>query len=246
MRFRPHRHPPWLGTALRRAGLAALIVLAWDPVAARAEGASPASPAVAEVPAAADLLFETSPWGAAPAGTVLHYGYTRRGGNEALFGPPITDRIVLDLAAGKTAETRDVRVAMFTGERRVPAGPFEDVGYNPVLVLFLEHHVAWMSGLLKANPRYLKTTIRAALRDRATVTRTHVALNGRSVPGWQVVVHPFAEDANRVRMRGLESIGYTFVTADAVRGAIVGIEVAADTQDGRLIEEKLTYDPPPG
>jgi hypothetical protein len=197
----------------------------------------------AEAPAAADLLFEAPAWRAAPAGTVLSYRYERRTGNEALFGPPVSDRIRLDLDPGEAAETRTVRIAMFTDERRVPAGPFENVGYNPALVLFLEQHVARLAKLVQANPRYLKNAIRTALRYRATITPTTFELQGRAVPGWRVVVTPFAEDPNRARMRGLETLDYTFVAAESVPGLIAGIEAIAKTDDGPLLQETLTYDP---
>jgi len=197
----------------------------------------------AEAPAAADLLFETPAWRAAPAGTALTYRYERRSGNEGAFGPAVSDRIRLDLDPGEAAETRTARVAMFTDERRVPAGPFENVGYNPALVLFLEHHVGRLAKLVQANPRYLKNTIRAALRERATVTPTTFELQGRAVPGWQVVVTPFADDPNGGRMRGLEKLNYTFVAAEAVPGLIARVEATARADDGLLLQETLTYDP---
>jgi hypothetical protein len=197
----------------------------------------------ADAPAPADLLFETAPWLEAPAGTSLGYRYERRSENEAVFGPPLSDRIKLDIGPGAKPETRNVRVAMFTGERRVPAGPFEDSGFNPVMVLFLEHHVDSLAKLLHANPRYLKNTIRAALRDGATVAPTTLELRGRSVPGWRVTAKPFAEDANRARMRGLDGLEYTFIAADSVPGLIARIEARAAGSDGMLLQETLTYDP---
>jgi hypothetical protein len=218
----------------RRWGIAAAVLLSFSSVPGLR---------AAEAPAAADLLFEAPAWRAAPAGTVLSYRYERRSGNEALFGPPASDRIRLDLDAGEAVETRTARVAMFTDERGVPAGPFENVGYNPALVLFLEQHVGRLAKLVQANPRYLKNTIRAALRDRATVTPTSVELQGRAVPGWRVGVRPFAEDPNRARMRGLETLDYTFVAAESVPGLIATIEATAKAEDGLLLQETLTYDP---
>jgi hypothetical protein len=197
----------------------------------------------AEAPGAADLLFEAPAWRVAPAGTALSYRYERRTGNEAVFGPPASDRIRLDLDPGDAAETRTARVAMFTDERRVPAGPFENVGYNPALVLFLEHHVGRLAKLVQANPRYLKNAIRAALRDRAVVTPTTFELQGRAVPGWRVAVTPFADDPNRARMRGLDTLDYTFVAAESVPGLIARIEATAKAEDGLLLQETLTYDP---
>ncbi|MFL5972678.1 MAG: hypothetical protein ACJ750_09860, partial [Gaiellaceae bacterium] len=85
----------------------------------------------------ASLLFEAPQWAATRPGATLSYRYTRKSANEA-----------------------------FGRERRRAAGPFEDVSSNPVLMLFLEHHVEQLSRSVHANPRYLKNAIRAALRDK--------------------------------------------------------------------------------
>jgi hypothetical protein len=68
-------------------------------------------------------------------------------------------------------------------------------------------------------------------------------VQGRAVPGWRVVVTPFAEDPNRARMRGLETMDYTFVASESVPGLIARIEATAKAEDGLLLQETLTYDP---
>jgi hypothetical protein len=132
---------------------------------------------------------------------------------------------------------------MFSQERRRAAGPFENVPGNPVLVLFLEHHLESLARVFKANPRYIKNAIRASLRDRASVLPATVDVSGRSLPGWRIETQPFAEDTNRQKMSGLETLRYIFLVADEVPGSIVSIEAKASGSNGVLYSETITYDP---
>jgi hypothetical protein len=207
-----------------------------------AQGTAQTAPAGA--PQAADLLFERPNWGRAPAGTAISYRYTRTGGDGAALGAPIDDRIKLTLDAGEAAANRTVRVDMLSGQNRRAAGPFEAVEGNPILVLFLEHHLENVAKSLKGNPRYLKNRIRAGLRERAETAATKVLVGGREVSGWRVEARPFTDDAQKERLRGLDALTYTFVTSEAVPGEIVSIEAKALAPDGGvLLQETLTYDP---
>jgi hypothetical protein len=203
------------------------------------------SGAAAQVPPnAADLLFEHPQWAAAAPGTTLAYRYTRTSPLESVFGANIDDHIRLSLDPGVAQTTRTVRVDMFSQDRHRAAGPFEEVSGNPVLVLFLQHHLENIASVLKANPRYVKNAIRAGLRDKAATTPTTIEVDGRSADGWRVETRPFVDDPNRAKMRGLESLTYTFVTSDAVPGAIASVAVTATAADGnQILSETLTYDP---
>lgn len=195
-------------------------------------------------PPAAEFLFEKPQWQAAAPGMALTYRYSRTSPLESVFGANIDDRIRLTLDAGASPANRTVRIEMFSQARRRAAVPYEDVPGNPVLVLFLEHHLETLAGVLKANPRYLKNAIRAGLLDKATVTPTTVELKGQAVPGWRIEAQPFAQDPNKEKMRGLERLIYTFVAADDVPGSIALIDIKAAAADGsQLLSETLTYDP---
>ena len=132
----------------------------------------------------ASLLFEAPQWPATRPGATLSYRYTRKSANEALYGPSFEDRIRLHIDKGDAEATRTVRVELFGRERRRAAGPFEDVSSNPVLMLFLEHHVEQLSRIVHANPRYLKNAIRAALRDKYRIEAGESSVDGRSVKTW--------------------------------------------------------------
>jgi len=236
---------------LKSATLAALLTLAVAPAWAQgapAPEAPPVAKANASTPNASDLLFETPQMKNVPPGTKLTYGYIRRSGiSKGPFGPPIDDTIKLGVEAGKSADSRDIRVEMFSGTNRFPAGPFEDMPGNPVMTLFLEHHLIDMARVLSANPRYIKNAIRKGLRENATVTPTTVDYKGQKVSAWRIETQPFLEDRMKERMRGMENIRYTFVTSDSVPGELVSIEAQSkNAEGGELLEESLTYVPNAG
>lgn len=220
--------------------LATLPAFAEDaPKAATVTQANAAAP-----PSAADLLFDQPQMKNTAPGSTITYDYMRRSGiSTGPFGAPLEDTVTLKMEPGKSPDARDISVTMFSGLNRVPAGPFEDMSGNPVVSLFLENHLRVLSKVLEANPRYLKLAIRKGLREKATVTPTKVTLGDREVDGWRVVTKPFAGDSMAQRMRGLDDMTYTFVTAPSVPGEIVSIEASSKSQDGgELLEEKLNYD----
>lgn len=220
--------------------LAALPAFAEDsPKPATVTQANAAAP-----PSAADLLFDQPQMKNAAPGSTITYNYLRRSGiSGGPFGAPLQDTVALKIEPGKSPDARDIQVTMFSGLNRVPAGPFEDMAGNPVVSLFLENHLRALAKVLEANPRYLKLAIRRGLREKATVTPTQVAFGGRTVDGWRVVTKPFEGDAMTQRMRGLDDLTYTFVTAPSVPGEIVSIEASSKSKDGgELLEEKLDYD----
>ena len=229
--------------------LAALLMLASAPTLAQGELEAPAVTKTSTAPPnASDLLFEQPQMKNVPAGTTLTYTYLRRSGiSKGPFGPPLDDTIKLGIEPGKSADSRDIRVQMFSGANRFPAGPFEDMPGNPVMTLFLEHHLIDLARVLMANPRYIKNAIRKGLRDNATVTPTEVDYKGRKVAAWRVETRPFLDDKMKERMRGFENLTYTFVTSDAVPGELVSIEASSkNAEGGELLQENLTYDPNAG
>ena len=205
-----------------------------------------AGSALAEAPApdAAALLFETPQLKDEAPGRTLAYAYARSAPEDGRFGPSFADTIRLGIdRSDAEAAARTVRMEMFGPGRRRAAGPFEDVTTNPVLTVFLEHHVEQLSKALRANPRYLKNAIRAALRDKAVVERAETNAAGQAVPAWRVSVAPFVAEANKDRMQGLEGLAYTFTVSDGVPGRIAEIAVRAPRPEGALLEETLTYVP---
>lgn len=235
-------------TVRMRFSLAALLALAL--LAAPSGGWAAEGAAAPARPTAAELLFDTPQLASTTPGEALVYDYARNASDPEL-GESFEDKISLRVTTPEEARdkalpdaaARDVAVDLFTGPRHRAAGPFFRVTGNPVLTLFLENHVADLSGRLKGNPRYLKNAIRAALRERAQVRPATLTVGGRSYEGWRVTITPFKGDANAARMRGLDGLTYEFDVAPNLPGAIAKIEITADTPAGRLFQEELSYDP---
>lgn len=191
----------------------------------------------------ASLLFEAPQWAATRPGATLSYRYTRKSANEAFYGPSFEDRIRLHIEKGDAEATRTVRVELFGRERRRAAGPFEDVRANPVLMLFLEHHLEQLSRSVHANPRYLKNAIRAALRDKYRIEAGESLVDGRPVKTWRVLIAPFIDDPNKARMNGLEGLAYTLAVSEEVPGQVTELAAKATRPDGvAALEETLVYE----
>ncbi|MEZ0168489.1 hypothetical protein [Microvirga sp. TS319] len=204
-----------------------------------------AAPAPAqEAPAASDLLFETQDWRSVSSDTALLYRYERVSSLPSERVRGFSDTIRLLVGPGSTAESRNVQVEMFSGGQRRPAGPFDDVSGNPVLVLFLEQHLQTLVAAIGANPRYFRNAIRTGLRDGASVTPLTTAYRDGQVPAWRIAMRPFLQDPHHSQMMGLDTLTYSFVVSDHVPGKIVSIDVRADDTNGHpLLLETLSYDP---
>lgn len=194
-------------------------------------------------PDAASLLFEMPQWANAQPGATLVYRYARKSADEQRFGPSFEDPIRLHIEKGDIDAARTVRVELFGPARRRASGPFEDVSSNPVLMLFLEHHVEQLSRVFHANSRYFKNAIRAALRDKAEIETVRISVAGQPVMVRQARVRPFLDDPNKARMNGLESLVYTLAVSDEVPGQITELAATAVLPDGSTaLDERLVYD----
>jgi hypothetical protein len=189
-------------------------------------------------PSAADILFERPQLQALKPGDSLDYSYSFKSADQNLFGPSFDDRIGLRIEPGDAPDKKTVAVDMFSNERRRAAGPFEDMTGNPLLTLMLEENLQRLARIFQANPRYIKTAIRLALRN-AVATPDQTAAGA---PGWRVEVAPFRDDPNKARMRGLDALTYLFRVSPDAPGEITEIDISAhDAKGGVLFEESARY-----
>ncbi|MCI4680200.1 hypothetical protein K9U39_01255 [Rhodoblastus acidophilus] len=191
-------------------------------------------------PSAADLLFDTPQLTNTKPGDELDYSYSQKSSDPAKYGDAFDDKIKLMIQkASHAPDERTVDVQMFSGERRKPAGPFEDMTGNPALVLMLENNIQQLSALLHGNPRYFKSAIRRALRSAQSAPDK---IEGQD-KAWRVEVAPFKDDPQKSRMLGLDGMTYVFRVAPNLPGVIYEIDIAAHDPSGAvLMEEKLRYD----
>lgn len=213
--------------------------LALTPAALRAQ--DKAGPQAQPARDTATLLFETPQWSKAPAGTTIIYDYARQTFGTAEYGDHFNDTITLNVSAGENADSRAVEVQLFSGPRKRPAGPFESTTTNPVLLIIFEENIQQLSRLFQANPLYLKSAIRRAWRDAALIEDATVTAGGKSVPGTRITIHPFAKDAMKAQMHGLEGMTYIVEIADSIPGEIATIDIHAPADGAPKFSETLRY-----
>ena len=234
--------------AVRRLAVAALLFVA-SGGAAFADPAAPVAPTneaagAANAPSGqadvATLLFGTAMWDKAPAGSKLTYTFDKTTSDAAL-GAPFKDQVVLTLGAGDDARSRTTEMQLFSGVNRKPAGPFPSDQQNPLLLVILENNVQELSGLFKANPRYLKNAIRKAWRDNPKIEQAEDSIDGKPTAVTRVTVTPFVNDAEADRMKGLNTMSYTVDVSNGVPGYIAVIDIRASAMGKALFAETLRY-----
>jgi hypothetical protein len=193
--------------------------------------AAPESP-----PSAADILFERPQLKNLKPGDSLTYSYSFKSADEKLFGPSFDDRIALRIEPGDAPDKKTVAVEMFSQARRRAAGPFDDMTGNPLLTLMLEENLQRLSQIFQANPRYMKTAIRLALRNAAARPDP----SGAGGAGWRVEVAPFRDDPHKTRMHGLDSLTYLFRVSPEAPGEITEIDISARDPKGAVLFEETT------
>jgi hypothetical protein len=181
-------------------------------------------------PDAASLLFESPALIGVPTGTTLIYRLERIGADPGAV--PATSTVELSLRADLESGGRNVHVAIVTGERRQPAGPFPSLVGNPVLLLFLERDVAEMSRTLRGSPYYIRNRIREALGAATLAEPARFAFDGREIEGWRVTVSPFGHDRNREKLREHAGKRYEFTLSDAVPGRLYELRTSTPAVDG--------------
>jgi hypothetical protein len=209
-------------------------------IAGAASGApEPAPLNNAEPPDAADILFERPQLKTLKAGESLNYTYSFQSGDPKMFGPSVSDHIGLRVESSENPDKRTVAVDMFSAERRRAAGPFDDMSGNPLLSLMLEENLQRLANIFQANPRYMKTAIRMALRNAKALPDKADGFDA-AAPAWKVEVTPFKDDANKARMHGLDALTYVFRVSAAAPGEIYQIDIAARDPSGAVLFEETT------
>ncbi len=207
-------------------------------LAGAASGAQEPAQETAQI-LAADILFERPQLRALHTGDALDYSYQFKSADPKFFGPDVTDHVALKIASGDAPDKRSVDVELFSAERRRAAGPFDDMSGNPLLSLMLEENLQRLQTIFQANPRYMKTAIRMALRN-AKAAPDRVEGFDAAAPAWKVEVAPFRNDPNKARMHGLDALTYTFRVSTAAPGEIAEIDIAARDASGAVLFEETT------
>lgn len=160
---------------------------------------------------AGDLVFtERGPWDLSAAPVV--WMFSQQGPEVEGFTPlgqgTITLSQIVDPSDGKPV----LQLAETTAriDRRI--GPFPISGGDPALTFFLETVARDMAALTGGSPFYIRNRLKEALFRGGEVT----VQDGQA--GQRIALfHPFADDPNRARMFGFDSLTLRFVLDDPVR-----------------------------
>ena len=203
------------------------------------------TPAVAKPVDVDALLFDARHFDRTPQTTKISYQYRRISQKPELTHPSFTDTIELMLEPGDKPENRNIVVTLFKGENHRPAGPFDGISFNPVVILTLEYHLNELAKILRANPRYLKNAIRLAMREKSTAEKVKLTVSGKTIDATKITFKPFVDDRTNPQRLGvfLKSV-YEFTVSDELPGMIYQIHIVTPdpaTPGTNFLEEDMRY-----
>jgi hypothetical protein len=216
----------------KRAGLAAMTLVACMAAAEAAEDDRPLSPAQI-------ALFESNHLKEISHPIVLDYTFRHRGGPEGDY----LDKVSADIRAVHPDGRKDVWIEFLSGDRRVNFPPAIGFNGNPLLMFFLEHDAMEMRDVTGGSALYFRNRIRAAFADRARMHPVDVTVDGAPHQATEIEVAPFRDDPNLARFPAFAGKTYRFILSDAVPGEIYEISTTFAAQGAApdTFEEWMTY-----
>ena len=169
--------------------------------------------------------------------TTLTYSFRKSGPLE----PAFEDRVSVSLQKQPDGGCCTARSEFLSGERRVDLPEVEQARGNPVILYFLEHDIRNMKRRTQGASAYFRKRIRLALYQAATVKDVQVPYRGKTVPGQEIEIRPYADDPNQARFAKFTGKRYVFVLSPEVPGGVAAIRSSA-TEPGTatpFIEEEL-------
>jgi hypothetical protein len=208
------------------------VVLALASIAARsADDAKDYSPAER-------LIFMTDQLANVKPPARLRYSFRKSGALEEAFD----DKVEIALAPQADGSCCLGHGEFLSGARQLQLPDVENAKGNPVIVYFLEHDVRDMHRLTKGQDAHFRRMIRMAIYKDAQVRDTSLRYRGRDVPGKEISIEPYTNDAQRDRFEKFARKRYVFLLSDEVPGGVYGIRSAISAQNADappLIVEEL-------
>jgi hypothetical protein len=207
-------------------GVAALIVammLAAGPVAA------------GEAHAGYDLIFRTGTLSGFAPGDVLHYeSHTK---NDA--APPEAETgnaYDLTLEEGGTA-----RLMRVLEEGQQPVAGFDASVGNPMAMFFLERLVRDLAQATGGSTFYIRNRMKEALLAPEAIRETQVTWGAENHAAQEVVLAPFAGDANAARLGPFAELRVVFEISQGVPGWYHSMRAETPERDsgGRFFQSAL-------
>lgn len=188
-----------------------------------------AQPASAAVSQAETLLFETDHLARIKPPALLTYEFRKASNIE----PGFSDKVQLDLAAGKGKTSAILHFLSGTHKHDIPA--LQDAHGNPVLLGFLERDIAEMKRLTGGSTAYFRKRIRMALAEGAQVTAQAITYQGKSLPAQAVRIQPYLKDPMHARFEQYVHKTYTFVVSEQVPGGVYQLRSSLANEGGPVV-----------
>jgi hypothetical protein len=216
--------------------IAALLALALLGFVAPAHAQEPAK----DFSAAERAIFMTDHFTKLRPPMTLRYQFRRSGSME----PAFDDKVTIALKAQAGGRCCDASGEFLSGERKVELPPIEGASGNPVTLFFLEREIREMERLTKGKAAYFRKRIRMAVYQGAQLRDVTLRYRGKSVPGQEFTITPYADDPNRPRFERLAGKRYVFTVSDAVPGGVYAIrallsDIAQGPAAPLLLNEEL-------
>jgi hypothetical protein len=170
----------------------------------------------------------------------IEYKFRRSGSMDT----PFEDRVVMSVRPGEGTKGKTVDTQYLSGEHRVELPRVEDARGNPVILYFLEADVREMHERTGGSANYFRKRIRLALAEAADIHPVKVDFEGRSIPGDEILIRPFHNDALREKFSKFEEKAYVLTLAEQVPGGVYSIrsEVPGAGDASPALLEVLTFD----
>jgi hypothetical protein len=184
------------------------------------------------------LLFKEGTLDEVPRASSLDYRKSVTvSGNEA-FETPRSGAVSLTFAEEGMA---DLTFDPGSKARRVGSFPAE-VG-NPLIMYFLETVIRDLAETAGGSPFYIRNRIKAAVISEEPVEDREISLDGRTLTGHTVTLHPFRNDPASDRMRGIETLALTVTVSEDVPGWLYSLKAETTTDRGELSGRPDTLPP---
>jgi len=188
----------------------------------------------------ARVVFEPGRFATVTPPQILRYTFEVTGRDVV---PTPASPVRLEVRAAEDGG-KEVWLDLFSGPARRSFGPVAAREQNPIVLVFLQLDTNEMGSLSGGAPGYFQQQIRRAFNAPAPVEPVTIELDGASVAGARITIHPFRDDPRIDRFPAFKAKSYAFTVSDAVPGGLW--QLTARTPDPHtgavILEKRLTFE----
>lgn len=185
-----------------------------------------------------DLLFRDGTLDSVSKDVMLHYERDVTNALVTEAGPRDTGDVTLSFEGG---EPLQVSLLFERDGKHRNLGTFPASVGNPIIMYFVETVVRDMAESAGGSPFYIRNRVKEALITPTDVIEGEAQFGDRIVSTQTVVLHPFAEDPNRDKMKGFGDLALSVTMSDAVPGWYLTLSAAAQGAEAPVYSSVLSF-----